>query len=271
MNPKISVITPTHNDGDSLLRSYASLLGQTVQEWEWIVVDDGSSHPVANQLRPYNDERINVITLANRQGFGAARQAGIAAARGNFIANLDAGDWALPDRFEAQLAKMAEDPDVAVVGSFIFAELPGMDTALWRSYDDAMIHPTLLMRGDVFDTVQYNPDTRVGEDYAFTKAIDSELNWVFVDRPLGTHQAAMGIGEYAGTQLAVWKTEGPSPKLALGLIVRVAVYAAARLVRYDGKLVRRRFNDTTPDQVDVYETAKQAITAKVAELAEQGA
>jgi glycosyltransferase involved in cell wall biosynthesis len=268
MNPEISVITPTRS-GDNLLRCYAGLAGQSVADWEWIVVDHGAAQPIAPLLEGLDDERIKIVTVAKGSRGGAARQAGLAAASGDFIAVQEPADWSLPQRFETQLARLEADADTDVVGSFMYVNVPGCDVALWRSYDDAMIHPTLLMRRNVADTIAYDPAAKAGEDHGFTKQVDSQFKWVFVEDLLGVHNVDLGFRTYLDTQLAVWRYErsqGASPKQLISSLIRIAVYGLASLARQSGKLVRRRFNDLTPEQVQAYEQAKAAIDTKVAEL-----
>lgn len=268
MNPRISVVTPAYDEGEKLLQCYAGLLTQTVTDWEWIVVDDGSTESVEALLAPMGDDRIRVRTLPKRRGQGAARNAGLEIARGALVANQDPGDWSLPQRFEMQLGRLEAEPDLAAVGTFMFAAIPGMDVALWRSYEDAMIHPSLMLRKDVFATVSYDPRRKVGEDLGFTHAVDEQFDWAYLDKPLAAHDASsdLGFGHYARTQWSAWKADSPSIRRAVGIVTRVGAFGLARLLGKHRQLIRRRYNDLTPDQLADFAEAQRTVNAKLAEL-----
>jgi len=95
--PPVSVLTPTHNRAQLLRRAMASVLSQTWREFEWIVVDDGSTDETAQVLAACTDPRLKCIRLDPNKGVAAARNAGIRMARGNVVAFLDDDDEYLPD------------------------------------------------------------------------------------------------------------------------------------------------------------------------------
>jgi GT2 family glycosyltransferase len=100
--PQVSVIIPTYNCARYLPEAIDSVLAQTYRDFEIIVVDDGSTDDTPDVLARYG-EAILVIRQPN-QGRGAARNAGILAARGQYIAFLDADDLWLPEKLEKQVA-----------------------------------------------------------------------------------------------------------------------------------------------------------------------
>lgn len=104
MSDLITVIIPTFNRAHSIVRAINSVLAQTHTERELIVVDDGSTDRTRERLADFGN-RIHVLRQAN-QGPSAARNAGIRAARGTFIAFLDSDDEWLPDKLERQVALM---------------------------------------------------------------------------------------------------------------------------------------------------------------------
>ncbi len=97
--PFFSVIVPVYNRAHVLGEAVASVLAQTCQDFEIIVVDDGSKDDPAAALMKFSDPRIRFIRQPNRGG-GAARNAGIDAARGRFVAPLDSDDRFLPGHLE---------------------------------------------------------------------------------------------------------------------------------------------------------------------------
>ena len=103
--PLISVILPTFDRADLLPRSIASVLAQTFTDWELIVIDDGSTDNTADVVAAWQQRsgRIRYVRQAN-QGVGAARNRGVAEARGEYIACLDSDDEYRPAHLETRLA-----------------------------------------------------------------------------------------------------------------------------------------------------------------------
>jgi glycosyltransferase involved in cell wall biosynthesis len=99
MTPLVSVVVPTHNRASLLARTLRSIQGQTLSDVEIIVVDDGSTEPVA--VSP--DARLRVVRHDRPLGVSAARNRGIAEARGEWVAFCDDDDVWAPDKLEQQL------------------------------------------------------------------------------------------------------------------------------------------------------------------------
>jgi hypothetical protein len=100
--PKVSVILPTFNRADTIVRAIKSVQAQTLSDWELIVVDDGSTDNTA-ELIGNMDSRLILIRQANR-GFTEARNAGIRAGKGRYFAFLDSDDEMLPHHLELGVA-----------------------------------------------------------------------------------------------------------------------------------------------------------------------
>jgi glycosyltransferase involved in cell wall biosynthesis len=112
----VSVIIPTYNGGKFLLDAVNSALQQTYAPLEIIVVDDGSQENILQVLSPVS-KRIKYIRQENA-GPAAARNTGIRAAKGEFIAFLDDDDLWHPMKTEAQMCLMSQDPDCGLVYSY---------------------------------------------------------------------------------------------------------------------------------------------------------
>lgn len=111
--PSFSVVMPCYNAAAHLARSVGSVLAQTEPGWELIVVDDGSTDNSRDLVAAFNDSRIRLVAQAN-QGASAARNRGVAEARGEFLAFLDADDVWAPE-FLAQLSTaLRARPDAAL-------------------------------------------------------------------------------------------------------------------------------------------------------------
>lgn len=103
----VSVIIPTHDRADVLGRAVASVLGQTWTDFELFVVDDGSSDATASVMAEFDDPRLTGMHQENK-GVSAARNLGIAASGGRYVALLDSDDYWMPDKLEKQIRFMAE-------------------------------------------------------------------------------------------------------------------------------------------------------------------
>ena len=118
MEPLISIIIPAYNRANTIVTALESIRKQTYRNWEAVVVDDGSTDntgEIVNQVAN-NDVRIHLIRHENNRGGQAARNTGIKAAKGEWIAFLDSDDEYLPDSLQVRLAATEKDK-VSVVHS----------------------------------------------------------------------------------------------------------------------------------------------------------
>jgi len=107
-NPKVSVIIPTYNRAHLVGRAIQSVLNQTYQDFEIIVVDDGSADNTKEVIKKFQeqDKRVKYIRHEKNRGGSAARNTGIKASRGEYIAFLDSDDKWVPGKLEKQLKKI---------------------------------------------------------------------------------------------------------------------------------------------------------------------
>lgn len=119
MTPRISVIMAAYNNADFLPDAIASVQSQSVEDWELIVMDDGSTDGSAELVKEMatRDQRIRPMKTPENSGAGAARDFAMKHARGRFIAIFDADDICHPMRFEKQLAYLETHPEVVAVGT----------------------------------------------------------------------------------------------------------------------------------------------------------
>lgn len=116
---RLSVIIPTHNRANTIMRAIRSVLDQCIDDMEIIVVDDASTDDTEQRVRSLNDERIRYIRHETNRGAPAARNSGIAAANGSLIAFQDSDDEWMPDKLAKQLALFeagGKDVDVVYCG-----------------------------------------------------------------------------------------------------------------------------------------------------------
>lgn len=109
-SPLISVIIPTHNRAQELKRSVESVLKQTRQDFEIIIISDGSTDNTPDTVTSFNDPRIRFFQHEVCKGASAARNTGLRAAKGKYIAFLDDDDEWLPTKLEKQLPVIEKSP-----------------------------------------------------------------------------------------------------------------------------------------------------------------
>ncbi|SMC39102.1 glycosyltransferase family 2 protein [Sporomusa malonica] len=112
-HPIVSVVIPAYNAGQTIERTIQSVLNQTYQQYEIIVVDDGSSDDTAEKIRKYGD-LVQYISQTNA-GAGAARNTGVRSAKGKWIAFLDSDDEWHPKKLEIQIQFCNSIPDIVLV------------------------------------------------------------------------------------------------------------------------------------------------------------
>ncbi len=115
--PRISVIIPTYNAEKFIAKTVRSVLNQTCQDFEILIVNDESSDRSAEICWQLNDHRIRIINQENR-GLPGARNTGIRQAKGEFIAFLDADDLWLPEKLDCHVTHLDRRPDVGISFSY---------------------------------------------------------------------------------------------------------------------------------------------------------
>lgn len=204
--PLVSIITCAYNAEATVRRCHASVRSQTLQDWEHIVVDDGSSDQTSSILEQLAEKepRLKVILQPGNEGAGRARNHGIEAAQGRFIAFIDSDDEWLPDKLRVQIDFMLSERVPFSYGSYytadgdanaprrLFMPPPGVDyPSLLRSCPIGCL--TVAYDTDMFGK-QYMPDVRRGQDWGL---------WLKL-----TRMSAMGARRYPGTYAVYYRTAG---------------------------------------------------------------
>lgn len=176
---KISVIMPIYNTDNMLLKeAINSILQQTYENFELLLVDDGSTIDYTDILNGFNDHRIKYTKFSTHQGACAARNFAIQIAKGDFLANLDSDDIAMPQRFTKQVDFLRENPHIDVVGSNAIIIPQNTILKMPTNHDSiigmlllesfAMIHGSAMFRKKVWLASHLNYSSKFfpAEDYA---------------------------------------------------------------------------------------------------------
>src|SRR5262245_36138963 len=115
--PRVSVVMATHNPGTLVEETLRSLLAQPLTDFELIVVDDASTDDTVERIGRYDDPRIRLIRNSSDAGVANARNIGLDAARGEYLAPCDHDGLSSPDRLEQQVRYLEEHPRVLLVAA----------------------------------------------------------------------------------------------------------------------------------------------------------
>jgi glycosyltransferase involved in cell wall biosynthesis len=121
-NPKISAIMPVYNREKFLDEAIQSVLDQTFEDFEFIIIDDGSTDESVNIIKKYaaKDDRIKLFCNDKNKGISYTRNRGIKIAQSNIIAVVDSDDVNMLERFEIQYNFMKNNSKIAIVGSYAY-------------------------------------------------------------------------------------------------------------------------------------------------------
>jgi glycosyltransferase involved in cell wall biosynthesis len=165
-NPEVSVIIPTYNRAASIGDSIRSVLSQSFQNFEIIIVNDGSTDDTEKIISEISDVRIRLVSHESNRGAPAARNTGIQSSKGEFVAFLDSDDRWLPDKLQIQMdyLQKSQETGSCSTGYYKYQETIGFlaSNPVWPEKDrlkhllttmDLSFGTTLLVRKNCFDKV----------------------------------------------------------------------------------------------------------------------
>lgn len=171
IKPVISVVMPVFNGETYLGEAIESVLIQTFTDFEFIIIDDGSTDNSAKILSSYSDKRIRIITNYNNRGCPNSLNLGLEASKGKYIARMDADDISLPQRFEKQVELLDRNNNVGLLGSSCyFIDESGHELGTSKVYNGKcsvhfMCHGSVLIRKSCLDKVgSYRAIIKYAED-----------------------------------------------------------------------------------------------------------
>lgn len=173
--PLVSVILPVYNMEDYLGNAIHSILEQTLDKLELIIINDGSTDQSLRVIQSFTDKRIILINHSLNIGNYPSRNKGLQIAKGKYIAVMDADDISLPERLEKQYLYLEEHRDVLAIGTqFEFISqrknyknpLSHEDISICLLKDNCLLHPSMMIRTDIFRKLNgYNESYKYASDY----------------------------------------------------------------------------------------------------------
>ena len=180
----VSVVMPVYNGALYLKEAIESVLNQTFSNFEFIIINDGSTDESVVLIQEYvrKDKRIVFIDRKENKKLPHTLNEGLKAANGKYIARMDSDDICLPDRFEKQYNYLENHPDISIIGSaFRTIALTGNGKNVFRSANSIVLaykfisdtqfcHPSVMFRREIILKTGYYDETEA-EDFAFFSRI----------------------------------------------------------------------------------------------------
>lgn len=196
--PRVTVLMSVYNSDKYLRVAIDSILNQTYDNFEFLIIDDGSTDKSLDIIKSYKDPRIRLVSRKNK-GLVASLNEGIEKARGEYIARQDSDDASKPERLEKEVEYLDNHPEVGLVGS----NYTVMDSRKWKPLVDTNVfthpndlklaqitcnqygHGSIMMRTSVVRRCK-GYDSRVGyvEDYDLWNRISRITNIANIEEPL---------------------------------------------------------------------------------------
>jgi glycosyltransferase involved in cell wall biosynthesis len=205
--PEVSVVMTVFNGEQYVAEAVESILAQTYRDFELIVVDNFSTDRTYEILTSYKDPRMTVIRNPANLGQTRALNVGVRAARGRYIARMDADDVAFPERLAVQYAFLEKHPEIAVVGSATLdMDRHGKPLRTYKVPTDPLTlkcylagsgeltawcvtHPTVMMRKSALEDVGLYRDENGSlegypQDYELWGLLARKYEFANIERPL---------------------------------------------------------------------------------------
>jgi len=175
---KLSVLMSVYNGMPYLPDAVQSILAQSYKDFDFVIIDDGSSDGSFDYLKSLDDERIRLFHQEN-QGLGAALNFGLEKIDTEFVARMDADDIAVETRLEKQINRMTTDSDLVMLGTGIAFTLDGNKTAfpppmptehkdisaVLNTGGHAISHPTIMCKTNIMKKIGSYRISGVGQDW----------------------------------------------------------------------------------------------------------
>lgn len=190
---------PVYNAEKFVTQAVESILNQTYEKFELIIIDDASTDSTSKILKDFKKKDKRITLIRNKENLGVTKSLNIAVAKavGKYIVRMDADDWSYPDRFELQVKLMQDHPEVVVSGSYVEVCDSRLKTKYTRKYhlDDTTIrkhifryspfaHPATIWKTNVLKKERYNETITTCQDYELYFRVGKIGKFMNLDKPL---------------------------------------------------------------------------------------
>ena len=195
-SPEISIIMPVYNGGKYLNEAIDSILQQTFTDFEFIIINDGSTDNSLKIIKSYNDERILLIIQKN-QGVAKSLNNGIKIAKGKYIARMDADDISYKNRLEIQYNFLENNQNVVAVGgnayvidqigTYVYTTdypLINKDIKSALSFKSPFIHSSVVLRKNTVERAGLYPKIPIAQDIFLFNKMSGYGDFANIPQPL---------------------------------------------------------------------------------------
>ena len=289
--PLVSVMMPCFNAERTLPMALASLRAQHYENWEAVIVDDGSSDRTWELLQAFDDPRVRIERFDENRGRGAARQRCLEMASGQLLSFLDSDDWLFPNKLAQQVSLLSEHPHVTVLsgrcvimdaqGNAVGLTGVGLDErthfavrALTRVGPPPFSFPPCIIRMEAAKKAGFNQAFRRSQDSDFliravlgkSYAISSTPIYAYSIEAASLERTLEGYGYRIRCYRQYTERFPIRSRLEIAKTwARIGVARAAGAMGTEGRLIQRRWDRITPMAKEAY-TVAQATVSKVADL-----
>lgn len=163
--PQISVVLSAYNAAQTIRQAIDSILAQTYEDYEFLIVNDASTDDTEKIILSYFDSRIIYVNNLVNEGLINSLNKAIRCARGKYIVRMDADDISFPNRLYEQYFFMEKHPEIDVCGTWMYqfndsgyerkviAPVFDKDIKAFLFFKNPIFHPTVMMRKDIFNVV----------------------------------------------------------------------------------------------------------------------
>jgi glycosyltransferase involved in cell wall biosynthesis len=201
-SPLVSIVIPTYNHAPMLQRALATVIDQTYQNWNAIVVNNFSTDNTLEVVAKFNDSRIQCVNFRNNGVIGASRNEGIKLATGEYVAFLDSDDTWFPTKVEKSVSSLENGSDLVCHAEYWIDE-SGKSRLVTYGPSEAATHHNLIYKGNRISTsatmvratllkevngFDVSPELISTEDYDLWIRLAAKSNkFAFIDEPLGEY------------------------------------------------------------------------------------
>ncbi|BDG07085.1 glycosyltransferase family 2 protein [Anaeromyxobacter paludicola] len=249
--PLVSFIVLSYNYEKYIGQTIRSILGQTFQDFELLVVDDVSQDASLDVIRSFDDPRIRVHVNDRNLGATASYNRSVSLARGEYLSLVDADDWIDPRKTEKQLAAFRRDPSLDIVGSYVSVvdvdgkrhpqaaeiEQPGNQSldfnhvATWN-VRNSLCHSSTILRRSVHEKVGLNEESMVrAPDYElWVRALAGGCRFGMIPEPLTFYRLHALGATHGDPRATYWEISYLLLKNLVPLIERRALHSQLSLM-----------------------------------------
>ena len=202
LSPRVSVVVPMYNREGYIAQALESMLAQSFEDFELIVIDDGSSDRSVEIVTGYDDSRIRLVRNECNMGISRTRNRGLELARGEYLAVMDSDEVSRPDRLMRQVRFLDRRSDIDVVGSWARQirddgtltpklkrrPLKPAEIDFWLTFRCAVLQYTMMGRTEAFRRYRYREEMQICDDHDLLLRMAPQCRFANIAQPLVWHR-----------------------------------------------------------------------------------